>query len=138
MINKLKADKVMAMKSGDSVKKTFLSTLISDIEMVAKNDNGREVTDQDAIKVMEKFKKGAEEILRHKPYNDESLREIRWLEVYLPFQLGEDALLLIIKQVLDHNPDAKLGDIMKELKTHFSGQYNGKTASILARTELGL
>ena len=85
------------------------------------------------IKVMTKFKKGAEEILRHDKDNAESKQELDWLEDYMPKQLTEDELIAIIKKIQEENPDANMGVIMKELKIRHNGQYDGKRASTLAR-----
>ncbi|RMD86359.1 MAG: hypothetical protein D6808_03535, partial [Candidatus Dadabacteria bacterium] len=59
--------------------------------------------------------------------------ELDTLRKFLPEQLNEEQLATIIKTFLYNNPAASIGDIMKSLKENYSGQYDGKTASSVAR-----
>ena len=133
LIDQLKQDRITAMKTKQATRNTFLATLISEIQAVAKNDNNREVTDQDGIAVMEKFKKGANEMLKAQPSNAEAQQEIRWLNEYLPKQLSEEELRQAIKNIIAAYDDVNMGLVMKDLKAHFGGEYDGKLASQIVR-----
>ena len=47
--------------------------------------------------------------------------------------MTESELRKVIDDFRAQNPDANVGTIMAHLKTNFGGQYDGKTASALAR-----
>ena len=64
-------------------------------------------------------------------------QEIEILNSYLPQQLSEEKLTEILTQFKEANPDANMGMGMKHLKDSFAGQYDGKTASTLAKQVLG-
>ena len=59
--------------------------------------------------------------------------ELAILSSYGPKQMTESELREAINDFRAKNPDANVGTIMAHLKTNFGGQYDGKTASALAR-----
>lgn len=63
--------------------------------------------------------------------------EIALIESFLPQQLSDQDLEKIIVDLKNENPAANMGAIMKSLKEKFSGQYDGKMASDIAKRVLG-
>jgi uncharacterized protein YqeY len=134
LINTIKADQLQARKLRESLKATLLTTLISEAEVIGKNDGNREVTDAEVVAVVKKFVKGIDETLSFlvkASITDERYKTVaaeRYiLDKYLPVQLTiEELKVLIIGADL---ADTSKGSIMKYLKENFAGQYDGKVAA---------
>ena len=136
LIDRLKIDHVDARMGRRAAENVYLGTLISEIEARAKDDGNRKVTDEDCLTVMEKFKKGAKEILKHDPENAEARQELEWLSQYLPEQLSTSELRRVIIQIKAEQENPNIGSIMKALKERFAGRYDGKTASGVVKESL--
>ena len=63
--------------------------------------------------------------------------EIVILEEYLPQQLSSADLEKIIVQLKETTPGLALNVVMKHLKDNYAGQYDGKSASEIAKRVLG-
>jgi uncharacterized protein YqeY len=134
IIDILKAENLTARKIKDKFTSGILTCLIGEIEIVGKNDGNRKTNDSEAIKVITKFKKGAEEILKAKP-SDEVKNEIKIYDTYLPKLMTEDELAKLISDMIDAWTNPNIGMIMSQLKK--SGyNYDGKMASSIIRTSL--
>jgi uncharacterized protein YqeY len=133
--DQLKARKGLINKSFNS----YLTTLIAEIEIVAKNDGNRLVNDNDSIKVIEKFKKGVSEnikLLKDSEKIVELEEELKLYESYLPQQLSYDELRLEIASIiveLGINSMKGMGLIMKRLKENFNGRFDGNVANSLIK-----
>ena len=129
VLEKLKADQLTARKARKSEESSLLTTLISDVVMLGKNES-RESTDADVTTIIRRFLKSANENMGHagdrrdKEWCDRLDAEIEILNRYLPKQMSADE----IKAAVDHQTKNK-GALMKYLKDNFSGQYDGKVAS---------
>lgn len=140
ILDNLKKDQINARKNKDAIKATLLTTLISEIEMIGKNEK-RDVNDNDSIRIINKFKKGVQEnidvVLKStsKPIllsKVEQLKnEERVYSSYLPSVLTDDELKTIIKENIDNGFNMK--DIMSLLKNKYTGRYDGKKASNLIK-----
>ena len=152
MVEKIKADQLQARKEHDKIKAGNLTALIGEISIVGKNAGNRESTDEESLTVIKKFIKNTNETLRifidasmklgADPHSIEKINELReeikMYEDYLPKQLSEDELKEIIKSNIDYSIEfgagkPNLGTIMKYLKETYNGQYDGKTASLIAK-----
>lgn len=132
LIDKIKADSLVARKERNTLLSNLLTTLYSEAAMVGKNDGNRETTDVEVVAVVKKFIKNAVEVLKVR--NDaDTVYEVRVLESYLPKQLTEEQLVKYISDYKFFTPNANVGQIMKYLKEDFSGQYDAKLASQLAK-----
>ncbi|MDD2716037.1 MAG: GatB/YqeY domain-containing protein [Candidatus Wallbacteria bacterium] len=131
----IKKQQLECLKAGQKDKCTFLSTLYSEIVMIGKNGGNRETTDQEALAVIRKFKKNADEILRvgNPAQKDAAVQEIEWLNSYLPSQMTETELREAIIGIAKTLQNPNVGAVMKELKTKHEGQFDGKTASGLVK-----
>ncbi len=63
--------------------------------------------------------------------------EIAVLENFLPKQLSSDELEKIIVHLKESTPGLALNLVMKHLKDNYAGQYDGKSASEIAKRVVG-
>lgn len=144
LINKIKADQLQARKNKNAVLKSLLTTLLGEAQAVGKNDGNRESTDAEVIATIKSFLKKVNETLDAIAVNGgdatNTLIEQYALKSYLPKQLSEDELTLIVTSHIDsHVEDASMksmGIVMNHLKTVYDGQYDGKMASTVVRKVL--
>ncbi len=114
----------------ESENKAVLQSLIADFEMVART--GREV---DGTALIRKYAANAAsnsklefqrgEVMKSYAYD----REVTFLESLLPTQLTE----LQLRDLIEDSDATNVGTFMKFLKENYTGQYNGKMASKVAR-----
>jgi hypothetical protein len=158
MINEIKKNWLAARKATIknkvfATKSNLLGTLIGEIEMLAKNDGQREVTDADCIVKIKAFIKAIDQILEAYG-NDHSSKVIdietsplvkaklerQILEDFLPKQMSEQALavaiVLIIMEIKSINSIPDMGKVMNILKSKYAGLYDGKLASTLVKEAL--
>ena len=131
IIEKLKADSLIARKNKNSFS-SLLTTVVSDCQMVAKNEK-RDINDDDCIKVIRKFLKGINEMIEKT--NGEQLvfiEEKLLLESYLPRQLSEDEII----EIIQGEQLVGVPEIMKFFKENFSGRYDSKILSSIAKRGL--
>lgn len=122
MYNKLKKDRLKAMKDGNKVKRTTLEMVITELD----NEKGRnkEITDQLVIAFIKKEIKQLEQVVEL-GYDDWAETKIEILIGYLPEQLSKLRLTEIFWSIVDmKNP----GDFMKHLNKNFAGQFDNKLA----------
>lgn len=121
----IKEDRLTArMLNKDQVNKeeiSILTVLLGEIETI-ESRNRTELNDGQIISIIKKLIESCE--LTNEP------KSVKILEAYLPSQLTEQEIEDIIKE----NPDLKLGDFMKYLKTEYDGRFDGKVASGLFRS----
>lgn len=136
LLDTLKSDLGVAMKSGDKVRTTCLRMVISAVkykEVALKKD----LDESEVIQVLrtqikqttdsyEQFKQGGREDLAR---NEEKNLEI--LKSYLPQELGEEDIASVVRQIiLDQGATKKdFGKVMKLVMAKLSGQADGKTVS---------
>ena len=139
LLNQIKKDQLQARKARDSQRAALLTTLISEAEKVGKDDGNRETTSSEVIKVIKKFIKNLNEVLdvtKSEVTFSDTQHELRILESYLPQQLDEVALTTLIQAIIDANEITNMkgmGTVMKELKAHHDGEYEGKMASDIVK-----
>ena len=138
LIQQIKDEHLQARKDKSNVKASLLTTMLGDLQRVAK-DSGRpsaQVSDSEVLQVVKKFIKGAEETLVLVPDSELAAAEKEILTKYLPAQLSAEALVNAIHKILAtiEAPSAKsLGLIMKELKTNYDNQYDSKQATLIIK-----
>ena len=132
LIERIKKDQLSARKIGDKELSAVLTTLMSEIAMVGKNAGNRETTDDEALKIVTKFKKGSDENFKLTS-NEKFSNESRIYEAYLPKMLTRDELTDIIKDIISHDSTVNMGKVMGFLSKQYAGQYDGKMASELIK-----
>ena len=140
----IKTDQLAARKARESLKATLLTTLIGELTAVGKNDGNREVTDADVVKLVKKFLDGVNETIKLMPdaANVDSsadryvnlLKEQSYLTVYMPQQMDEYALTIVVRMILNElGAGASMGQVMAALKTKHAGKYDGGMASKIVK-----
>lgn len=144
LLKKIKDDQLQARKDRDTQKANLLTTLYSEAAMVGKNKGNRDSTDEEVIAVIKKFHKDNGAVLDSMDGSVSDTVKFAWererqiLASYLPKQMTEDeikAAITAYKNFADENPN--MGGAMKFLKENYSGQYDGKMASSIAKEMLG-
>ena len=122
----------------------FLSALYSEVKNVGKNNGNRDTTDEEALKVLKKLRQGNEEVIRlagdRKDVREKAEAENSIIDSFLPKQLSEKDLEDAIRAIILHerlDSPKGLGVVMKSLQQKYPGQYDGKKASMLAKSLLG-
>ena len=106
----------------------FVGYIISEIQNKAVDivDGQKVYTDAKAIPVLQNLKKK----LAESPAGPATDEEISILNRYLPKQLTEDELRVILRE---HCLDMNMGERMNYMKTNYVGQYDGKVAAQIAK-----
>lgn len=128
--------------TGDlTVQKMVLGTLIGELEGIAKK---KDLDDTLIMQVINKFIKGNRETQMHT--TDETVArglflENQVLESFLPKQLSEAELSMavigIINKFVESGEEYSMGQLMGAIKAQYEGQYDGRTASTLVKSQLG-
>lgn len=135
LLQRIKDDQVAARKAGDKFEATILTTVLGE----AGPSGTQEVTDQDVESTVVKFIKNIEGVIgfTHSADVQEKMRtEVEILERYLPPQLTEDELRVIILNYIKYHGCDTVGGVMKMLKQEYDKRYDGKTASQIAKRNL--
>lgn len=120
----------------------WLSTLLAEVKAIGKNDGNRETTEEETMKMIQKFRKGVletEDILlkKGKAENEAKLQELKAerevYESYLPKMMTEEELRIVIKEAVSGLDNPNMGAVMKLLKEKYAGTYDGKLASSLVK-----
>ena len=139
LLQQIKKDQVKCRKAHIKKDAETLTTLYSEAAMIGKNDGNRETTDAEVVQVAKKFIKNIDETLKVCPADKRLgiVAERKLISTYLPKQLTEDELKVIISLIVEENGlnlPKDMGQVMKALSEGFSGQYDGKTASDIVRS----
>lgn len=137
LIATIKLEQLNARKSRNTVEAALLTTLLGELQTLAKNSGREEPTEAQAVEVIKKFLKNngvaqaAASSSQNQEYKEELEVERLILQSFLPKQLSEAELRVLIQDFADQGKD--IGDAMKSLKTQFAGQYDGGLASKLMK-----
>ena len=111
----INADFMKAFKEKNMKLKTFLGTLKGEIQTIEKNSMVENLSDEDVIKILNKFAKNCKENIRLT--NDEKSKvELEIVEAYLPKQLSAEEIQSKIEALVASGVK-NLGQIMKEFST---------------------
>lgn len=143
MIAQIRKDWLTARKEKRSAEAALLSTLVSEITMVGKNDGNRETTKDEMMKIIKKFVQNIEEIIKLKGESESDAtsekQEKEWLSRYLPKQMSEKELSEIIEKIVSELPEKSMkvmGAVMGRLQKEHGGLYDGKEASKIVKQAL--
>lgn len=133
LFDKLKQDRIQAMKERNYIIKDLLGTLIGECSKETK-----EPTDDKVIATIKKFIKNTEECLKYISDSDKlnplckEMNELIILESYLPKQMTEEEIRGNI-ELLKLAGNTNIGMIMKSFKDLYEGEYDGATVSRIAK-----
>ena len=143
LLLEIKAAQLAARKNKFS-SVSILTTLMSEAEMIGKNDGNRQTSDAEVVAVIQKFIKNINEVLRLTKPGDAAHQtatfELSVISDYLPSQLTEEdirAEIQIMRDVFKDDPAGpkswNVGAIMTYFKANFPGRYDGKALSSIAK-----
>lgn len=153
-VQNIKTALLNARKDKDSKLASLLSTLLSEVVKIGKDNGNRETTDQEAVSVLKYFIKNANQtitLLKGKKETsglensldyisiNELETEITIFESFLPTQLTEDQLIVLIKDNIAANSYSSMkdmGKVINYLNESFKGLFDGKLASELIKKQL--
>jgi len=146
LIEKIRQDSLAARKARDTLKATFLVTLLAEASKVGKDDGNRESTDSEVVAVVKKFAKNNEMTLASVGTAEASTEVRKALEMeqailaaYLPKQvdLGElqAAIVAAVGRLETRNPK-QMGAVMAELKSTLGDTFDKAIASKLVKEAL--
>jgi uncharacterized protein YqeY len=126
----------------------LLTTLIGEAEMIGKNAGNRAPTDDEVLTLIRKFIKNNNETIALLAVvaGDGGARalaimgENHTLERYLPKQMTTEELAEAIQSCITSirvaGAPVNTGSIMKMMKQHFDGTFDGKAASLVIKAAL--
>lgn len=137
ILEKLRKDKVQAMKDKDKLRIGVISLMMSSIAL-AEKEKKKTLEDEEALEFIKRELKQTKDALEQTPTNREDLiseteKKIEIISSYLPEQMSVEELKKevekIIKELnLEKNPKNK-GVLIKEIMGKFKSKTDGKTVS---------
>ena len=129
----LRAEKMAALKSKDTVKNNVVTMLLSGMTYL-KKEVGRELTDEECMSVIQKELKQVRDSLEMSKGREDAAEELRKqiaiLEGYLPKQMSEEEVKAKVQSIVEQlgvEPIAKnKGAIMKSVMAELKGKADGK------------
>ncbi len=131
---------IEALKAGDKLRVTVLRGLKSDLKY-RRIDKGNDLTDADIIEVLSSAAKKRREAIeqftagKRQDLADKEQAELEIITTYLPRQMSEDELRVLIADAITESgaaSPAQLGLVMKVLMPRVKGKADGKLVNKLA------
>lgn len=134
-----------AMRAKEAVKLSTLRMLQSAIKNKEIEVRPNELSDKDVISVVKKLVKQRKEAAEQyenagRPeLAEKEIEESKFLEVYLPAQMGEEQVTAIVDEViaaLGASSMKEMGAVMKEVQAKTAGSADGKMISSIVKAKL--
>ena len=134
-----------AWKAGDNGKRDTLRLVIASVENARIASKTDEIDDQEVLRVIQKeAKQRKESISEFTKGNRQDLvekeqAELDVISLYLPEEMSDEKLEVIIKNVIDETKVTSINDIgvvMKALMPRLEGMADGKKANAIVRNIL--
>jgi len=134
-----------AMRAKDQVQLSTLRAIKSALMLEATKDGSSEVSDDTAVKLINKLfkqRKEAADIYKTQGREDlfeEEMAQASILEKFLPEQLGEDEITNIVKEIINStgaSSMADMGKVMGQASAKMAGKADGKVISGIVRSLL--
>lgn len=132
IIEKINQDYITSYKNKDFGRKNFLGLVKSEIK--ANELRGVLPTDENVIKTLREIKKNLE-----KTNTQESLREVKILDEYLPKLMSEELIEREIKEIVKNVNigDLNVGYLMGAFNRKFKGKADNKIVVKIVKNILG-
>ena len=130
LYDRLRDDLIKSMKAKNGERSNLLRVILGEVNRNTEKD----FSDKTVLSAIKKMKKDA--LLVN---SEESQKEIKILDEYLPEQLEEKQLETLIMGIITKNgydSMKNMGDVMKELQQNYGGKYDGKMASQIVKKSL--
>jgi len=136
--------RIKALKEQDTVTKTSVGYILSAIKQF-EVDRKKEVTDADVISIVKTLvrqrKDAIEEYSTIQELVDRDSAEIAVLVQYLPVQLSDEDVIVIIRNGINEAKSEKVnigfGDVMKIVKNQLNGKTDMSKLKAIIEKELG-
>ena len=144
-IEKLRKDKMLAMKNKDKLKAGVISLMMSNI-LLEQKEKKRDLTDDEQIAFVKKELKETVDALEQTTKDrvetiEETKQKIEIIKSYLPEQISEDKLKEIIEKFMEENSLEKsnksIGQIMKYMMAEYGKYTDGKTVNKIVQEIIG-
>lgn len=143
--NLINHDIKQAMLAKDVEKLAALRSVKSAFLLEASKDGRSEISDEIALKIIAKLvkqRKDSAQIYNEQNRQDlekDELEQLKHLEVYLPKQLSEDEVKIIIDTIVDNLGAVSMKDmgrVMSEANKKIGSQADGKLIANIVRNKL--
>lgn len=120
----------------------YLKSIILSFKIDAAKDRQITLPDDEVIKILSKEVKkltdSADLFLKggSKERADHAINEKNILEKYLPIQLSEEQLSLVVDKIIKNNKTANMGQIITEVKASTVGQAEGSLIAKIVKKKL--
>jgi uncharacterized protein YqeY len=139
----LQAQLILAMKAKDRLKSDVIRSLISEIKYAEIEKSKDPLPPEDCLAIVQReIKKRKEELEFNEKSGrteliDKTKEELQMLSAFLPTQLSADDITSKLEAFKALQPGSAMGLAMKHLKDNFTGQYDAKLASDIAKRIFG-
>ncbi len=129
----------VALKAGKKIELQTLRALLAAMQYEEMQQGKDDLTEIENVAILKNEIKKRKESLEYaekagrEDQKADLLTEITALEAFLPQQLSAEQIEKILSDIKSATPGANMGLAMKELKDKYTGQYDGKLASDLAK-----
>lgn len=143
MKKELKEQLKVAMKAQDKVRLDTIRSILSEMQYEEMQKNVEELAANDQMAVIQRELKKRQEAVqfeeqaKREEAKERLLAEIAVIEALLPKQLSVADLERIVGDLKASTPNLSLNVVMKHLKETYAGQYDGKSASDVAKRLVG-
>lgn len=127
---KISKDFVKAFKEKDVLRKSLLSTVKGEIQTIEKNQGVETLSDEEVLKILNKFAKSLKENVSLGDENSE--KELSVIQEYLPKEMSQSEIESKVSEIIG-NGASNIGQIMKEF---VNLQADKKVVSQIARQML--
>lgn len=127
---KISKDFVKAFKEKDVLRKSLLSTVKGEIQTIEKNQGVETLSDEEVLKILNKFAKSLKENVSLGDENSE--KELSAIQEYLPKEMSQSEIESKVSEIIG-NGASNIGQIMKEFANL---QADKKVVSQIARQML--
>jgi len=133
----------IAMKAQDRLRLDTIRALLTEIQYEEMQKSVDDLSPTECTAILQREVKKRNEAMQFEEQagrGDAKAKlacEIAIIEEYLPKQLSAEQLEKVILDFKASTPGAALPLVMKHLKENYSGQYDGKSASDIAKRVLG-
>lgn len=126
-VSQIKAER--ELQRSNPVIYSLLGVLLGEIDRLP-IPRSQEPSEDQIYAIIKKLHESAKEMREYTPAADQ---EFEYLKDYIKAQLGRSEIEIIIAELLLQVPGANLGVVMKHFKENYSGQYDGKLVSQIAK-----
>lgn len=126
-VSQIKAER--ELQRSNPVIYSLLGVLLGEIDRLP-IPRSQEPSEDQIYAIVKKLHESAKEMKEYTPAADQ---EFEYLNDYIKAQLGRSEIEIIIAELLLQMPGANLGVVMKHFKDNYSGQYDGKLVSHIAK-----